>query len=62
MQCMGVAYSNPITAGHPTARAGWAPGLALPSPPKAGSGCTVLGVQTGALSCSEVHTLEQECG
>lgn len=62
MQGLGLARPNPITASHPAARAGWAPGLALPSPPKAGLGCTVLGVQTGAPSCSEVHTLEQECG
>ena len=62
MQGLGLARPNPITASHPAARAGWAPGLALPSPPKAGSGCTMLGVQTGAPSCSEVHTLEQEYG
>lgn len=62
MQGMGMARSDPITAGHPAARTGWAPGLALPSHPKAGWVRTVLAVQTGALSCSEVHTLEQECG
>lgn len=40
-----MAGPNPITAGHPPARASWAPGLALPSPPQVGSGCKGLGIQ-----------------
>ena len=39
---VGMANPNPITASHPAARAGWAPGLVVASPPIAGSGCRGL--------------------